>query len=213
MVFEEDPMPGIEELFQASETPADFTGGYLRYLASLAERLDKDAISRIIASFVESGDSGRTIYFIGNGGAAATATHWASDMAVGVRAGGEPWLNAVSLTDNFALITTLANDFGYEEIFVRQLQNMLQSGDVVMAFSVSGDSENVLRAIEYANKVGATTIGFTGFSGGRLRGLVDISLHAPTPLNEFGPVEDLFQIVDHLVTSYLILMRHGRLGR
>lgn len=205
-------MANLVELFVDSSSTREFVDGYFDYLAALAKTLDGSAIAAVVDIFIDAADAGHTIYFIGNGGAAATAAHWANDMGIGTRGGGEPWLKAVSLADNISVITALANDYGYEEIFVRQLQNLLQPDDVVMAFSVSGNSENVIKGIEYANELGARTIGFTGFDGGRLKELVDLSLHVPTPKGEYGPVEDLFQVVDHLVGSYLMLKRHGRLG-
>jgi D-sedoheptulose 7-phosphate isomerase len=117
------------------------------------------------------------------------------------------------LSDNQAILTALANDEGYEKVFIRQLEVMLQPEDVVVALSVSGNSSNVVAAVQYANDLGALTIGLTGFDGGELRKLVDIGLHVPTSKGEYGPAEDVFQILDHLIYTYLRMKRVGRLTR
>jgi D-sedoheptulose 7-phosphate isomerase len=99
-------------------------------------------------------------------------------------------------------LTALGNDYGYEHIFRMQLENLLQPGDVVVAISASGNSPNILLAIEYANERGATTVGLTGFDGGKLAALVDVNVHAPTGPGEYGPAEDIHMVIDHLVMSY-----------
>jgi D-sedoheptulose 7-phosphate isomerase len=102
-----------------------------------------------------------------------------------------------------SLITALANDEGYERIFVAQLEGLLNAGDLVVAISASGNSPNLVRALEYANARGAKTVAITGFSGGAMRAIAGLSVHLETPKGEYGPVEDFHVILDHLVTSYL----------
>jgi D-sedoheptulose 7-phosphate isomerase len=112
-------------------------------------------------------------------------------------------MKVVSLTDNVAVITALANDYGYDRIFVMQLEPLLAEGDVVVAISASGNSPNVVQAIEFANERKAVTVGLTGFDGGRLGELCEIHVHVPSARGEYGPVEDAHMVLDHLVMSYL----------
>jgi D-sedoheptulose 7-phosphate isomerase len=109
--------------------------------------------------------------------------------------------------------TAIANDFGYHEIFVNQLRNRLQPGDVVLALSVSGNSPNVIEAVRFAKEGGAVSIGCCGFDGGELRKLVDVCLHVPSKPGEYGPVEDVMMILDHVIHSYYLLSRRGTLRR
>jgi D-sedoheptulose 7-phosphate isomerase len=107
-------------------------------------------------------------------------------------------------------MTAIANDHGYEEIFVKQLHAHMDAGDLVVAISVSGNSPNVVAAVEWAREHGARTVGLTGFDGGRLRGLVDVSVHVPTDRGEYGPAEDVHMIFDHLLGTFLMLHCRAR---
>lgn len=140
-------MNNIEKIFTESESCADY--------ARLAELFEK------------AREGGKRIYFLGNGGSAATSSHFTNDLGKGAGVKGAPPFRAVSLADNVSLITALANDDGYDRIFVAQLENALDKGDVAVGISASGNSPNVVAAIEYANSRGAATVGLTGFSGGR----------------------------------------------
>ncbi len=200
----------LEEFFNKARSTREFVKRYLDYLSNLLTQLDTATVERIIEAFLEAGEKGSFIYFIGNGGSAATASHFANDIGIGTRAPNCKPFKAISLTDNVPVITALANDQGYNAVFVRQLEGVLQSVDVLVALSVSGNSKNVIEAVRYAKEVGALTIGCTGFDGGELKQTVDISLHIPTPPREYAPVEDIFQILDHLIYSYLRLKRQKR---
>lgn len=202
-------MENLNHHFKHSVSKDDFSKRYLGYLSGLLSGIDTDAVSRIIEAIQSAGENGNHIYFIGNGGSAAIASHYANDINVGTRARGTRPINATSLTDNLALITAVANDEGYDRVFVSQLEGRLSSGDVVIAFSVSGNSENVLAALKYASRKGALTIGLTGFDGGKMRSITDINLHVPTYQGEYGPVEDVFSIVGHLVYSFLKMHRRN----
>ena len=204
-------LDSLEARYKSNIYKRDFITGYFDYLNQLLSSLDTAIIEKIIDVFITTAEQGYTVYFIGNGGSAATASHFANDLGVGIRAQGVPPLKAVSLADNVAVLTALANDEGYDKVFVRQLECRLQPRDVVVAMSVSGNSPNILEAIRYANDLGASTIAFTGFEGGLLKSMVDISLHIPTPKKEYGPVEDIFMILDHVIYSYLRLHWHGSL--
>ncbi len=197
-------MNSIDRLHEAHSDPADFAREYIRYLSGVLAQIDTAAIGAFAEALLAARERGATVYFIGNGGSAATASHFANDLAIGTRSSGRPF-RVMSLADNVPVLTAVANDFGYAEIFLRQLQVMLLPGDVVVAISASGNSPNLLNAIEYANGAGAITIGLTGFDGGRLREIAHLAVHVPTPAGEYGPVEDAHMVLDHLVGNFLRL--------
>ena len=201
-----------ESFLKAEGREKEFARYYLDYLTGLLAGLDISVVEQIVRTFVKAGEQGNTIYFVGNGGSAATASHFASDLSMNTQAEGYKLIKAVSLVDNLSTITAVSNDSGYDNIFVRQLEVLLRPDDVVTALSVSGNSPNVVKAIEYARDHGARTISCTGFDGGRLKNICDINMHVPTINGEYGPVEDIFQILDHLIYSYLRLQRFGRLS-
>lgn len=191
-------------MFGASAGSAPgFARSYLDYLAELLRALDVAAIVSFIDLLEDARERGATVFFLGNGGSAATAQHFANDISIGARTGNAKPYRAISLADNMAVVTALANDEGYERIFVDQLKIHLRAGDAVVAISASGNSPNVIAAVEYAKAQGSRIVALTGFDGGRLKGLADISIHVPTARGEYGPVEDLHMAVDHLIGAYL----------
>jgi D-sedoheptulose 7-phosphate isomerase len=127
-----------------------------------------------------------------------------NDLVLGARGSGKPF-RAISLTDNVALLTALANDFGYDQAFLRPLETLMAPGDVVVAISASGNSPNVVAAIQHANEYGGVSVALTGFNGGLLRDIAHLCVHVPTDVGEYGPVEDIHLVLNHLVTSYLRL--------
>ena len=195
-------MNQLDRIFEQSPRPADFARAYLDYLSGILARLDTAAIAAFTETLLDARARDARIFFLGNGGSAATASHFANDIAIGTRSPEKPF-RAISLTDNAAAITAIANDDGYAEIFVQQLRTLLAPGDVVVAISASGNSENLIRAVEYANGRGATTVGLTGFDGGRLAKIVSLGVHIPTNPGEYGPAEDGHMILDHLIGAYL----------
>lgn len=205
-------MSDLKTIYEQAGSKSAFAADYLTYLSDLMAQLDVNVIEQIMNALMEAGESGHTTYFIANGGSASVASHYANDIGFGIYKPGCKPYKAVSLTDNVAVITALANDTGFENIFIRQLEALLQPGDIVFAMSVSGNSPNIVDAVKFARQVGALTIGLTGFDGGALRDAVDISLHVQTPAGEYGPVEDVFQIVDHLIYTYFRMSRLGRLA-
>jgi len=196
-------MNKLDQIFQSSDGAADFARAYLDHLTRVVRRIDSDEIARFVAIIEEARERGACIFFIGNGGSAATASHFANDIAIGTRTGDGKPFRALSLTDNAAVMTAIANDDGYDDIFVQQLRALMQPGDVVVAISASGRSPNVVNAIEYANANDAVTVALTGFAGGPLREIARHGVHVPTGEGEYGPVEDVHMILDHLVGSYL----------
>jgi D-sedoheptulose 7-phosphate isomerase len=189
----------VEDLFTDRHGGAKYADGYLRYLAEVLDQIDRDSIAKFSEALLAARERGARIFFLGNGGSAATASHWVNDLT---RWRGRPF-RALSLTENVALLTAVANDFGYEHVFRQQLETLMGPGDMVVAISASGNSPNVVEAIQYANDNGGVTVGLTGFDGGRLREIAQIVVHAPTNKGEYGPAEDVHMILDHLVTSYL----------
>lgn len=141
---------------------------------------------------------GRTIFIVGNGGSASTASHFACDLGKNTVMPGVPRFRVIALTDNVEVFSALANDLGYENVFAEQLANLLQPGDVVIAISTSGNSPNVLKAVEFARAQGATTIGWTGQGGGHLAERVDLLIAVPSTRIE--QVENAHLILHHLVT-------------
>jgi D-sedoheptulose 7-phosphate isomerase len=181
----------------------EFARQYLGYVQSVLKGISPAEVGRFVQTLLKARSRGSSIFFIGNGGSAATASHFANDLAVGTNAYDKPF-RAQSLTDNVAMITALGNDFGYEEIFVRQLRVLGKRDDVLVAISASGNSPNLLRAFEHAKSAGITTVAITAFDGGQLKASADEGIHVPTGPKEYGPAEDAHMVLDHLVGAYLM---------
>lgn len=192
-------MNHIDEIYDERSDASGFADGYLSYLSDVLSRLDRGQVARFISVLDDASQREATVFFLGNGGSAATASHFQNDLT-GWR---QAPMRVVALTDNVAVLTAVGNDHGYEHVFRMQLENLMRPDDVVVAISASGNSPNVLQAIEYANEHGATTVGLTGFDGGKLARIVAVNVHAPTEKGEYGPAEDVHMILDHLVMSYL----------
>jgi D-sedoheptulose 7-phosphate isomerase len=175
---------------------------YTRKLIGLLEDLDHGAVDEVVRLLLDARERGSHIIFIGNGGSASTASHFAIDIGIGTKGGDNPF-RAISLTDNNAILTGLANDFGYDQVFVRQLRVSMRPGDVLFAISASGNSPNLLEAVAFANSLGNHTIGLTGFDGGKLREICSTSLHVPTAKGDYGLVEDMHLVINHIMTSHL----------
>jgi len=157
----------------------------------------QDAVEVLLsANYVRS-----TIFTVGNGGSAATASHLACDLAKGTITPGRPRFRVVALTDNVPLMTAWSNDVAYEDVFVEQLRGLIRRGDVLVAFSGSGNSENVLRAVKLARQVGGITIGFSGYAGGRLSTMVDVPVVVPNHCME--QIEDVHMTLCHLTCTVL----------
>jgi D-sedoheptulose 7-phosphate isomerase len=204
-------MHKLDEIFQAGANPAAYTSAYCKHLSDLLANLDTKAMARIIEAFDDASRRDRAIFFAANGGSAAMASHWVNDLVVGSYVENQPTFRAYCLSDNVASITAIGNDQCFEEIFVQQLRVDLKPGDIVFAMSVSGNSENVLRAVDFAHANGAKTMGICGMDGGQLKERCDIALHISTTADEYGPVEDIFSVVDHIVISYLAMLRGKKL--
>ena len=178
-----------------------FSNNYLEYLTELISQLDRKAIGNFADLLLQSRDSGSTTFFLGNGGSASTATHFVNDISFGSRQFEKPF-RAISLCDNQAVITAIANDEGYENIFLQQLQTLAKPEDTIVCISASGNSKNLIKAIEYAKDNNLYIVGLTAFDGGYLKENCDLNIHAPTKIGEYGPAEDLHMVVCGLIGSY-----------
>ena len=179
----------------------EFSDEYLQYLTTLIAQLDRSAISRFADLLLESRENKSTTFFLGNGGSASTASHFVNDVSLGSRQFEKPF-RAISLCDNQAVITAIANDDGYENIFLQQLQTLATAGDTIVCISASGNSKNLIKAIEYARENNIYVVGLTAFDGGYLKDNCDLNIHVPTKIGEYGPAEDLHMVICGLVGSY-----------
>ena len=196
-------MNKIDEIFNNSTSVSDYSKSYFEYLNNVLSGISLNAIDNFVKIILEARERGSSIFFIGNGGSAATASHFANDIAIGSREYDKPF-RVISLCDNQAVITAIANDDGYDKIFSQQLRVLLKKQDVVVAISASGNSPNLIHAINTIKNMGAISVGLTAFDGGKLKQIVDFSLHVPTQKGEYGPAEDAHMILDHLVSNYLM---------
>lgn len=174
------------------------------YIAALQETLDQmptEPIEQAIEALHEARLSNRTVFIMGNGGSASTASHFVCDLGKNTRAAGQPDFRVLGLADNMASFSAYANDEGYHQVFARQLAAFVRPRDVVIAISTSGNSENVLEATRVANAAGATTISFTGFNGGELAGMTDLNIHVASDIIEH--VEDVHLMLEHLICTML----------
>ena len=202
-------MSRAEMLFAAADGPSAFAKAYLADLAGRVAAVDPESVGAVVECLLQARSQGRQVFVMGNGGSAAAASHLVNDLLVGVRATAPPF-RVTGLSDNAAVLTCIANDHGFEEVFRAQLEGRVVPGDVVIAFSASGHSPNVLLAARAARVAGATIIAFTGFDGGELRPMADISVHVPTEPGDYGLVEDTHLLAKHTVTTCLLLaLRSG----
>jgi len=178
-----------------------FTKKYIKKLISTLKNIDTNAITDIINSLEST--KGK-IYIIGNGGSAATASHMVNDLGAGLKRRAIKNFDVESLSDNTPVCSALANDIGYKNIFYMQLKDKICKNDILIAISCSGNSKNILKAVKYAKKQNAKIIGITGFDGGKLKQKSDINFHIQTDKGQYGIVEDMHMILNHIIYSYYI---------
>ena len=168
------------------------------YAADVAQRVvksDFDILAAIVQKLIRVKADGKTIYTAGNGGSAATASHMCNDFVKGCRVNDKEGFKAFCLSDSNAIVTCLANDFSYEDIFSIQLKTFAQKGDILVVFSGSGNSPNIISALKTANEMGVYTIGFSGRDGGKMKDLCKLLLIAPTDSME--QLEDMHMLYEH----------------
>ena len=179
-----------------------FTADYREHLIETVKGLDLAKVDQAITWFKEARAADRNIFTCGNGGSASTASHFVCDILKGASYNRKARFRIMALTDSLATLTAYSNDVGYECVFVEQLKNLAQPGDIVLAISGSGNSPNVLRAVEYANSMGCRTIALTGRDGGMLGPLAQLNIQASVP--HMGRIEDAHMIVCHMIGYYFM---------
>jgi len=179
-----------------------FTLNYIEYLTKVLNGIEPNQIESFVECLLETREKDGTIYFIGNGGSAATASHFVNDLSVGLSNKGKPF-KAICLSDNVPSITAIGNDESFDLIFLNQVKAFLTKKDLLVAISASGNSLNLVNCFEYAINQNIQTFSITAFDGGRLKEISNKYIHIKTNKGEYGPAEDAHMIIDHLVTSFL----------
>lgn len=171
---------------------------YLKGLCFCLDEISQQDLEGIADIIFTAYKKGSQVFIMGNGGSATTASHFARDLQIGTAVEGKPRVRTISLTDSVTMITALANDIDYSSIFKEQLVGQIEEGDVVIGISASGNSPNVLKAIEFARGQGAITVGFIGFGGGKLKEFVHKAIILSS--RDYGQVEDVHLSLDHIVS-------------
>ena len=182
----------------------DFVTEIERYLTELSDiigRLDRGQIDSAMNALMDAYESGGRVFVFGNGGSAATASHFVCDFNKGVSMNLKKKFEFICLSDNVPTMLAIANDCGYEHVFSMQLEDRLRGNDVILAISGSGNSKNVIKAVEYAKTKGNTIIALVGYDGGKLLGLADLPIHVN--VNDMQKVEDVHMVLDHLMSQII----------
>lgn len=195
----------LTAIYAESRKREDFLKKYCDYVTGLFLALDYRMISDVIDCFSRARERGSTIFFLGNGGSAATASHFAQDLGEVGRKSGNRSFRTICVNDSVPFLTALGNDYGYDSVFTGQLSNLFTKGDILVAISASGNSRNVIEASRLAKEREGTVIGLVGFDGGQLAKIADHAIHVSTNAGEYGPVEDVHLVLDHMVTSFIML--------
>lgn len=172
---------------------------YIQTLHQTIDLLPQTLIAEVIGILEHARQQRKQVFIMGNGGSASTASHFVCDLAKNTRRPGLPHYRAIGLADNMEIFSAYANDEGYESVFASQLANMINPGDIVIGISASGNSKNVLNAMEEAKRHSAITIAFTGFDGGRLGQMVDLNIHVRSYIIEH--VEDIHLMLEHMIVK------------
>lgn len=165
------------------------------------DAISKDDLNALMNLLMDAREDGKTIFIMGNGGSAATASHYVCDFNKGISYGKEKMFKFICLNDNVPTMMAYANDLSYDDVFVGPLRNFMQVGDIVIGISGSGNSENVVRALRYANEHGGTTVGITGYSGGKVKQISRYNVHVP--VDDMQITEDLHMVLDHCMMKIL----------
>ncbi len=183
-----------------------FPQQYRTELLTALDTIDLTKVAQAIEILADARDHARRIFICGNGGSASTASHFATDLVKGASFGRDARFRVMALTDSLSTITAYSNDVSYECVFVEQLKNFAEPGDVVVAISSSGESPNVLRAVEHANAIGCRTIALTGRTGGRLAPLAQLNIQVAH--SHTGRIEDLHMVIAHMIGYYFMEEEH-----
>lgn len=174
---------------------------YLEMLKKVIDNLDRNEIDRTMQAIVEKYHEEAAVYIFGNGGSAATASHFVCDFNKGACMNAKKKFRFQCLNDNVPIMTAISNDISYDDVFSFQLQNLAKPEDLVIAVSGSGNSRNIVKALEAAKQIGCAIIGITGFDGGIVKQLADYNLHVN--IDDMQKVEDIHMVFDHLIMKIL----------
>ena len=175
----------------------NFSAKYFEGMSKTMQEVDHQEVDKMVNIILEAHQNNKQIFVFGNGGSASTASHFGCDLGKGAAVKGVRRLRIMSLNDNIAHFSAIANDLGYENVFLEQLKNLMNNGDVVIGITVSGNSENIIKAFEYAKEKKAFTVGWIGNKGGKLLKFCDAAVVVSS--GDFGLVESLHMILEHLV--------------
>tara|TARA_Y100001935_G_scaffold255654_1_gene270558 strand:- start:17373 stop:17984 length:612 start_codon:yes stop_codon:yes gene_type:complete len=197
-------MNNLEKAYRQVNSIGQFSREYFLYLSKVLEKIDEVEINKLGDLFELARENGNTIFVAGNGGSSTTATTMANDIGFDIikKTGVDKAFRLLSLVDNNSVVTAIANDVGYENIFINQLKIHYREGDSIILISASGNSPNILKAAEWVKDRGGAIIGFLGFSGGKLIDLCDVKIHVQSEPGEYGPVEDAHLIINHILAHW-----------
>lgn len=197
-------MNNIDQIYQNSKSAGEFAKGYFTYLKQILDAISLESIDQLVAEFEDARITGSTIFVAGNGGSATTATSMANDIGFDIikKTGTDRAFRVLALTDNTSVITAISNDVGFDNVFLNQLKIHYRRGDKLLAISASGNSRNVVAAAEWVKQQGGRVIGFLGFTGGCLKDISDVVLHAKSKAGEYGPVEDIHLMLNHVLAHW-----------
>lgn len=197
-------MNNLEKAYKRVNSIGQFSREYFLYLSKVLESIDEVEINKLGDLFESARECGNTIFVAGNGGSSATSTTMANDIGFDIlkKTGIDRAFRVLSLVDNNAVVTAIANDVGYENIFINQLKIHYRAGDSIILISASGNSPNILKAAEWVKDKGGAIIGFLGFTGGKLIDLCDVKIHVKSEPGEYGPVEDAHLIMNHILAHW-----------
>ncbi len=202
-------MNKLRAMYDGATSSENYAEQYVEHMGNVLKSLDTKTVAAVTAVIEKTAADNQSFFVVANGGSAAVSTHWVNDLSANTVVDGQPGFRVISLTDNASSLTALGNDASFDEIFTIQLKANMRPGDVVLFMSVSGNSPNLVSAMNYANAHGATTISCTGMEGGALKEGSDHCIHTPSTKDEYGPIEDIFSIIMHIAQSY-ISMKRGR---
>lgn len=199
-------MNTLEELYGESRLQTDYFRKYCDYVRKLISEVDTESVKKVVDCLLQARENNKTIYFAGNGGSASTASHFAQDMGeIGRKIRGKGF-RTQSINENVSALTAISNDYSYDNVFSLQIEYNFDLGDVLVVISASGNSPNVIKAVNLAKEKGGITIGLVGFEdGGRLAQICDYVVHVKSQKGEYGPVEDVHLILNHMIVSYLMM--------
>ena len=197
-------MNNLEKAYKRVNSIGQFSREYFLYLSKVLESIDEVEINKLGDLFESAREDGNTIFVAGNGGSSTTATTMANDIGFDIlkKTGVDKAFRILSLVDNNSVVTAIANDVGYENIFINQLKIHYRSGDSIILISASGNSPNIIKAAQWVKSKGGTIVGFLGFTGGELIDLCNIKIHVKSEAGEYGPVEDAHLIMNHVLAHW-----------